>query len=64
MERVRLDNAVLMARRVYLTDLDLFDAVLARNRGDLRRTIAEIVATAKADEEKKPFEALRTLVSR
>ena len=29
-ERVKLDNAFLMARRVYLTDLDAFDAVLAK----------------------------------
>ena len=35
LERVRLDNAVLMARRVYLTDLDVFDAVLAKDGGDL-----------------------------
>ncbi len=58
-ERVRLDNAVLMSRRVYLTDLDAFDAVLTRNRGDLRRTVAEIIAAAKADDEKKPFEVVK-----
>ena len=43
-ERARLDNAVLMSRRVYLTDLDAFDAVLAKNGGDLRRTIQAIIA--------------------
>jgi predicted aminopeptidase len=62
-ERVKLDNAVLMSRRVYLTDLDAFDAVLARNRWDLRRTVAEIIAAAKADTAKKPFEVVRRMAA-
>ena len=60
LERVRLDNAVLMSRRVYLTDLDAFDAVLARNRGDLRATVAAVIAAAKGSEG-KPFDALHRL---
>ena len=60
-ERVRLDNAILMSRRVYLTDLDAFDAVLTRNRGDLRGTVAEIIAAAKADDDKKPFDVVKRL---
>jgi predicted aminopeptidase len=60
-ERVRLDNAVLMSRRVYLTDLDAFDAVLAKHGGDLRGTVAAIIAAAKADDAKKPFDALKRL---
>ena len=60
-ERVRLDNAVLMSRRVYLTDLDAFDAVLTRNRGDLRATVAEIIAAAKADDEKRPFDVVKRM---
>jgi predicted aminopeptidase len=60
-ERARLDNAVLMSKRVYLTDLDAFDAVLAKNGGDLRRTIQAIIAAAKADKDKKPFEAVKRL---
>jgi len=59
-ERVRLDNAVLMARRVYLTDLDAFDAVLARERGDLRRAVATIIRAAKSDR-KNPFDAVKAL---
>ena len=59
-ERIRIDNAVLMARRVYLTDLDAFDAVLARHGGDLRGAIAAIVTAAKADRS-KPFDAVRAL---
>jgi predicted aminopeptidase len=60
-ERVKLDNAVLMSRRVYLTDLDLFDAVLSKNRWDLRRTVAQIVDAAKADGDRKPFAMLRRM---
>jgi predicted aminopeptidase len=59
-ERVRLDNAVLMSRRVYLTDLDLFDAVLGQNRGDLRRSVQAIIEAAKGSGG-KPFDALRRL---
>jgi predicted aminopeptidase len=59
-QRVRIDNAVLMARRVYLTDLDAFDAVLARRGGDLRGAIAAIIDAAKADR-KQPFDAVRAL---
>ena len=62
-ERVRLDNAVLMSRRVYLTDLDVFDAILSKNRWDLRRTVREIVAAARADEERKPFVMLKRLAA-
>ncbi|MDB4880391.1 MAG: aminopeptidase [Gemmatimonadetes bacterium] len=60
LERLRIDNAVLMSRRVYLTDLDAFDAVLRKNRGDLRATIRIIIQVAKAGED-APFEAVRRL---
>jgi predicted aminopeptidase len=60
LERVRLDNAVLMSRRVYLTGLDDFDAVLRQNHGDLRRTVQILIQMAK-DSKGKPFEALRRL---
>ena len=62
-ERVRLDNAALLARRVYQTDLDLFDAVWAREGLDTRRAIARIIELAKS-EEKDPYEALRRWVAR
>jgi predicted aminopeptidase len=61
-ERTRIDNAVLMSRRVYLTDLDAFDAVLDKNGGDLRRTVQAIIAAAKSDRE-KPFDAVKRLSS-
>jgi predicted aminopeptidase len=62
LERIRLDNAILMARRVYLTDLDAFDAVLARHGGDLRKSITLIIDAAKSDK-KHPFEAVRRIAA-
>jgi predicted aminopeptidase len=58
LERTRFDNAALLARRIYLTDLDLFDAVFARESGDLRATVRRIVTLAKSDP-KDPYGALR-----
>ena len=58
LERVALDNAALLARRVYLTDLDLFDAVYEREGWDLRRTVARVVDLAKR-EPRDPYGALR-----
>ena len=57
-ERVRLDNAALLARRIYLTDLDLFDSVYVREGRDTRRATTRIIAVAKSDA-KHPYEALR-----
>jgi len=55
---VRLDNAALLARRVYSTGLDDFDAVYDEQGGDLRRAVAQIIALAKANPH-DPFGALR-----
>ena len=63
LERMRLDNAALMARRIYLTDLDLFDAVWVREGQDLKKTIAQIIALAKA-KPKDPFGALRAWIGK
>jgi predicted aminopeptidase len=57
-ERVRLDNAALMARRIYQTDLDLFDSVWVREKRDIRAATHRIITLAKADP-KRPYEALR-----
>ena len=45
---LRLDNAVLMARRLYRTGLDDFDAVYVREGSDLPRAITRIVALARS----------------
>jgi predicted aminopeptidase len=58
LERARFDNAALLARRVYLTDVDLFDAVLAGEGGDLRRAVRRVIEIARS-EPKDPFGALR-----
>ena len=62
LERMRLDNAALLARRIYLTDLDLFDAVWVREGRDLKKTISRVIALAKA-KPKDPFGALRAWVA-
>jgi predicted aminopeptidase len=58
LERVRIDNAALLARRIYLTNVDLFDAVWVREGGDLRRAFATVVRLAKS-QPRDPFGALR-----
>jgi len=58
LERVRLDNAALLARRIYDTDLDLFDAVWESEGKDLRRTVERTINLAKS-RPKDPFAALR-----
>jgi hypothetical protein len=63
LERMRLDNAALLARRIYLTDLDLFDALWIREGMDLRKSIAKIIELAKS-KPKDPFGALRQWVAK
>ena len=58
LERLRLDNAALLARRVYMTDLDLFDTVYERENWDVRRTIARIRTLARASP-KDPYGAVK-----
>ena len=58
LERVPLDNAALLARRVYLTDLDLFDRVYARENSELPRAMKRIVALARS-RPKDPYGAIR-----
>ncbi|MBW7934614.1 MAG: aminopeptidase, partial [Gemmatimonadaceae bacterium] len=42
-ERVRLDNAALLARQVYMTDLGRYDAVWTDEKRDLRRAIVRLI---------------------
>ena len=58
--RVKLDNAALLARRVYGSGLDSFDQLWARNHYDLRLTIRQIIAVAKRNR-KDPFGAVRAV---
>ena len=57
-QRVPLDNASLLARRVYAKDLDLFDKIYEKEGRNLRRSIARIVSLARSDK-KDPYGALR-----
>ena len=58
LERMALDNAALLARRVYASELWLFDEVHRRNGGDLRRTFATVERIA--GDGGDPFAALRS----
>jgi predicted aminopeptidase len=60
-ERVPLDNASLLARRVYASDLDVFDLIYDKEGRDLKRTIGRVIALAKSDP-KAPFTVLRRSV--
>lgn len=56
--RVPLNNAALLARRIYAQDLQLFDDLYARERNNLPGTVARIVAIGKANP-KDPYGAVR-----
>jgi len=60
-ERVQLNNAALLARRVYASDLDVFDRIYEKEGRDLRRSIGRVIGLAKANP-KDPFAALRRWV--
>jgi predicted aminopeptidase len=59
LDRLRMDNATLMAQRIYQTDLDLFDSVFVREGSDVKRTVDRVIALAKS-EPRKPYDALRS----
>jgi predicted aminopeptidase len=56
-ERVPLDNASLLARRVYASDLDVFDRVYDKEGRNLRRTIGRVIMLVKS-QPATPFKAL------
>jgi predicted aminopeptidase len=58
LERTRFDNAALLARRIYLTDLDLFDAVYEREGRNLRAAVRRVISLAKSGEG-DPYGAIR-----
>ncbi len=47
-QRVTLNNAILLSRRVYAEGLDRFDSVYVAENRDLKRAIDRIIATQKA----------------
>jgi predicted aminopeptidase len=49
LERVRLDNAALLGRRVYATDLEVFDSILELENGDLKRAVKRVIEIARAN---------------
>ncbi len=61
--RVRLDNAALLARRIYATGLPDFEAAWVRDDRDLRRAIERIVAIARGSPE-APGDAVRRWTER
>lgn len=63
LERVRLDNAALLAHRIYLTDIDLFDSIWVREHRNTRATVQRIIELAKTDT-KRPYDALRGWLAR
>jgi predicted aminopeptidase len=56
-----LNNATLISRRIYYDRLELFDRVYRSRGGDLRRTVADIIAAARANRS-DPYAAVRALV--
>ena len=61
-QRVQLNNAALLARRVYASDLDVFDLVYEKEGRDLKRSIGRIIGLAKSNP-KAPFTGLRNWVA-
>ncbi len=59
--RTPLNNASLVARRIYYRRLDLFEAVYQASGRDLPRTLEQIAAAARGADD--PFEAVERLVS-
>ena len=62
LDRVQLSNAALLAQRIYLTDLDEFDAVYDREGRDVKAAVARIIALAESRPD-DPFGAVRDWVS-
>jgi predicted aminopeptidase len=57
-----LNNATVVAARFYRTGLPVFDRVLDSRGGDLRRTVADIVAAVESDSE-DPFDVVARLAA-
>ena len=62
LDRIRLDNAALLARRTYSTELELFDAVWRAEGEELAAAVRRV--TAIAEEAEEPFLAVRAWLAR
>ncbi len=60
-ERLPLNNATLISRRLYYQRLDLFERVFQRYGGNLQHTIAEIVRVARGSRD--PYAEVEKLIS-
>lgn len=58
-DRVRLDNAALLARRIYLTDLERFEAVYDSAGRDVRAAIEMLIETHRGSRREDPTSASR-----
>ncbi len=56
--RVRLNTASVLARRIYLTDLELFERVYRGTNSDIRLTIVKLLELARS-EPRTPYAAVR-----
>ena len=57
------DARALLARRIYLSDLDAFDALYARVGGDVRAAAETVMAVAKRSKD-RPFDGLGAWLAR
>jgi predicted aminopeptidase len=61
MDKVKLNNALILQQQVYHRELPLFDAAFEREHDDLRRTISAIIEAATPADD--PYAALRQLAA-
>ncbi|MGI8767085.1 MAG: aminopeptidase [Gemmatimonadaceae bacterium] len=60
--RVRLDNATVLAHRVYASDLDSFERLWERNQRQLGATIGQVIQIARGNRQ-HPLDAIRRAAS-
>lgn len=58
-----LNNANLLGQRIYRSSLGMFDQLLEREGGDVRRAVAVLKEAVEESEDETPFEVLERLVA-